>query len=255
MNRLIGFRSSLAAAVVVLWGFSSQAFAAPNCRSDRKLDVPMQFAVDVQSAVRVHVSAFGGSDKSGWVLPLGYGAWRLYDSSGKQLSSFTTADLGFASNDMLKETNLEGLLPGTSYIIELASQDYCGNVGTFRKSVTMPGAASESNAPVVSTPTVVLVGFQTSVYKTLQFSATDDTGVRHVAVMINGTIVQEYDYSSGVTFRWWCNNYSLDSVQSTLEGPNFYVSYPATYAGPSLVEIVVDDWFGNRSTTSAQLGL
>ena len=109
--------------------------------------------------------------------------------------------------------------------------------------------------PNPTTPTVVLVGFQTSVSKTLQFSATDDTGIRHLTVMINGTVVQAYDYSTGAAFRWWCNPYTLDSVQSTLEGPNFYVSYSSTYAGPSLVEVVVDDWFGNRSIQSATLGL
>jgi hypothetical protein len=31
--------------------------------------------------------------------------------------------------------------------------------------------------------------------------------------------------------------------------------YPSTYAGLSLVEVVVDDWFGNRSIQSATLGL
>jgi len=133
---------------------------------------------------------------------------------------------------MLKETNLEGLVPGMSYTIELASQDYCGNIGTSRKTVTMPALSVESNAPAVSTPTVVLVGFQTAVSKTLQFSATDDTGIKHLTVMINGTIVQAYDYSTGAAFRWWCNPYTLDSVQSTLEGPNFCGSQPATYAGP-----------------------
>lgn len=76
-----------------------------------------------------------------------------------------------------------------------------------------------------------------------------------MTVTINGTVVRAYDYSTGAAFRWWCNPYTLDSVQSTLEGPNFYVSYPSTYAGPSLVEVVVDDWFGNRSIQSATLGL
>jgi hypothetical protein len=245
----------LVATVVTVSGWSSQAFAASNCRGDRKLDVPMQFVVDVQSAARVHVSAYGGSDKSGWVIPLGYGAWRLYDSSGRQVSFFTSADLGFASNDMLKETNLEGLVPGMSYTIELASQDFCANIGTSRKTVTMPPLSVESNAPAVSTPTVVLVGFQTSAWKTLQFSATDDTGIKHLTVLINGTVVSEYDYGTGSAFRWWCNSYTLDTVQSTLEGPNFYVSYPSAYAGPSLVEVVVDDWFGNRTIKSATLGL
>jgi len=70
MNRVTGIQVSLAALVVVFCGSASQAVAAPNCRSDRKLDVPMQFVVDIQSAARVHVSAYGGSDKSGWVIPL-----------------------------------------------------------------------------------------------------------------------------------------------------------------------------------------
>jgi hypothetical protein len=177
MTHLISVRVLLAT-VVSISGWPSHAYAA-SCRGDRKLDVPMQFVVDIQSPARVHVSAYGGSDKSGWVIPLGYGAWRLYDSSGRQVSFFTSADLGFASNDMLKETNLEGLVPGMSHTIELASQDYCGNIATSRKTMTMPALRVEFNASAVSTPTVVLVGFQTAVSKTLQFSAADDTGIKH----------------------------------------------------------------------------
>jgi hypothetical protein len=44
--------------------------------------------------------------------------------------------------------------------------------------------------------------------------------------------------------------------QSTLEGPNYYVAYSSTYRGQyGLVEVVVEDFRGNRTTTSAQLGL
>jgi len=215
----------------------------------------MQFSATVESAGRVHLSAFGGADKSGWVIPLGYGTWRLYDASGRQIDFFTRSDLGFASKDMLKETYLEGLVPGESYTIELASQDYCNNKGTFRQVVTMPQAAPESNNPEVSVPGIVQIGFMTY-NPALQFSVTDDTGVRRVAVHINGALVKEYRYSDGASFRWWCDPYPVDAVESSLEGPNFYYAYPSSYRGTSaIVEIVVEDVLGNRSVSSAQLVL
>jgi hypothetical protein len=241
--------------VPMLVGSPATAQAAGSCKGDRKVDVPIQFGVTFESAGRVHLSAFGGSDKSGWIVPVGYGAWHLYDSSGKQLDFFTRSDLGYASKDMLKEANLEGLVPGESYTVELISQDYCNNKGSFREVVTMPAAAPESNGPTVSAPTTVQVGFM-SYYKQLQFSATDDTGLKRVAVYINGDLVTDNKYFDGLRFRWWVDPYTLDSVQSTLEGPNFYVAYPDGYKGVyALVEIVVEDIFGNQTRTSAQLSL
>ena len=227
---------------------------AASCNGDRKLDVPMQFNIDIQSASRVHVSAFGGSDKSGWVIPVAYGGWRLYDASGQQVDFFTRADLGFASKDMLKETNIDGLLPGASYTIELISQDYCNNKGAFRQTVTMPGATAESNAPSVSALSLVPVGFMT-MSSALSFSATDDSGIARVSIFINGVLAKEYRYADGVSFRWWCDEYPVDGVQSTLEGSNFYWKYPSTYAGAATVDVVVEDVLGNQTVSSAQLYL
>jgi hypothetical protein len=228
---------------------------AASCNGDRKLDVPMQFRATVLSAGRVHVTAFGGSDKSGWVIPVDYRGWRLYDATGREVDYFTRADLGFASKDMLKETNIDGLVPGASYTIELMSQDYCNNKGTFRQSVTMPAAAPESNSPVVSTPNIIQVGFM-SANPALRFSATDDTGLARVAIYIDGVLAKEYRYANGVGFRWWCDVYPVDGVQSTLEGPNFYWPYPTQYRyRAALVDIVVEDLLGNHTTTSAQLYL
>jgi hypothetical protein len=233
-----------------------RAAAAASCKGDKKLDVPMQFSVTFQSAGRVHLSAFGGADKSGWVIPLGYGTWRIYDASGRQLDFFTRADLGFASKDMLKEANLEGLVPGESYTIELASQDFCANQGTFRNVVTVPAPDAETNGPTVSTPTIVQVGGFGSFNPALHFSATDDTGIAHIAIYFNGALVKEYRYFDGVGFRWWCDVYPLDSVQSSLEGPNYYYSYPSQFRGTTaVVEIVVEDLLGNRSITNTLMNL
>ena len=226
---------------------------AASCNGDRKLDVPMQFRATVLSAGRVHVSAFGGSDRSGWVIPVAYRGWRLYDAAGREVDYFTRADLGYASTDMLKETNIDGLVPGATYTIELMSQDYCNNKGTFRQSVTMPGATPESTPPVVSAPSIIQVGF-ISANPALRFSATDDSGIARVSIYINGALAKEYRYADGVGFRWWCDAYTLDGVQSTLEGPNFYWSYPTQYRNVvALVDVVVEDLLGNHTTTSAQL--
>jgi hypothetical protein len=227
---------------------------AASCNGDRKLDVPMQFRATVLGGGRVHVSAFGGSDKSGWVIPVAVGGWRLYDAAGRQIDYFSRADLGFASNDMLKETNIDGLVPGASYTIAFTSQDYCANQGTFRQSVIMPPALSEYNSPVVSTPDIVQVGFL-SANPALHFSAMDDTGIARVSIFINGVLAKEYRYGDGVSFRWWCDEYPVDAVQSTLEGPNFFWKYPTTYSGAATVDVVVEDLLGNQTVSSAQLSL
>jgi hypothetical protein len=247
--------SGAAACAVCLLLVIPASADAQSCKGDRKLDEPMPFSVTIESAGRVHVSASGGKDKSGWVIPFGSGAWRLYDYAGRKLDQFSRASLGFASNDMMKETTIEGLVAGGTYTIEFASQDYCNNKGTVRRTITMPAVQPEAQAPAVSTPTIVRTGFLTYDQK-IHFSATDDTGVARVAVFINGTLVSESRYTDNAGFRWWCDEYTLDSVTSTLEGPNTYFSYPSAYQGQAcLVEIVVEDMLGNITTSQAELWL
>lgn len=231
---------------------------AGSCKGDRKVDSPMQFTAVVESPGRLHLSAYGGSDRSGWVGigSLGQGAWTIKNSSNKQLDSFLTSPLVFASSEMLKEANVEGLVPGETYIVQLASMDGCSNMAYVTKAITMPVANPESNSAVVSAPDLVQTGFLGSSSFVLHFSATDDTGIEHISIYFNGNLIQEYKYFNDAAFRWWVDPYNLDNTVSTLEGPNYYVSYPTAYAGQyGLVEIVVDDFFGNRVTTSALLGL
>jgi hypothetical protein len=250
--------------LVVLVAFVLSAVASPiwsyaaSCKGDRKVDSPMQFSVAVESAGRVHLSAFGGSDRSGWVDvgTLGLGAWTIFDASGKQLDLFLRSPLVFASLQMLWETNLEGLTPGASYTIQLASMDACSNMAYVRQSITMPESTSDDVSPVASTPDIVRTGFLGSSWTVLHFSATDDTGIQRVAIYFNGSLLKEYHYFDNVAFRWWADPYDGDVSQSTLEGPNYYVSYSDTLRGQSgLVEVIVEDFFGNITTSSAELGL
>jgi len=251
------FCRSSAAAIVVAGTLAvlPRAADAASCNGDRKLDVPMQFNVMIQGPGRVHVSAFGGSDKTGWVIPVAYGGWRIYNASGQQIDFFTRADLGFASVDMLRETNVDGLVPGASYTIELGSQDYCGNTGVFRRAVTMPTGTPESNRPAVSALDIVQIGFM-SASPALRFSALDDSGIAHVSIYINGVLAKEYRYSETTGFRWWCDDYPIDTVKSTLEGPFFFWKIPTIYQGAAAtVDVVVEDLFGNQTVTTALLYL
>src|SRR3954453_16077170 len=102
---------SVAAIGIVLATFSSPAFAGGtyNCRNDKRVDVPIQFVIDVQSAGRVHVSAYGGSDRSTVLYPTG---WTLSDAAGKQIDNFPKAPIVWTSSNMLKEANVEGLAAG-----------------------------------------------------------------------------------------------------------------------------------------------
>jgi len=251
------FRRSFPAALIlaILLALLPARVDAASCKGDRKLDVPMQFNAIVQGPGRVHVSAFGGSDKSGWVIPKDYGGWRIYNASGQEIDFFTKADLGFASTEMMKETNIDGLVPGASYTIELTSQDYCNNKGVFRRAITMPSGPQETTAPAVSTLDVVQVGFMTG-NPALRFSTLDDSGVARVSISINGVLAKEYRYSDATGFRWWCDDYPIDGTQSTLEGPIFYWKIPAIYQGAAAtVEVIVEDLFGNQTVRTAQLYL
>jgi hypothetical protein len=258
MNGLVRVAISVAVTGVVV-ACSSPAYAAKgsggstyNCKSDKVVDVPIQFVVDVQSAARIHMSAYGGSDKSGLIYPT---VWNLYDSTAKLVDYFPKALVVWTSSNMYKEANLEGLVPGASYVVELVSQDSCNNRGTVRRSVTLPVAAPESSVPVLSVPSLVQVGLIGS-FTEVTFSATDDTGLVDVIVYINGTAIQHFIYDNAVTYRWWFDNYPFDNTQSTLEGPNYYISYADEYKGQTaLVEVVAVDVYGNRSVTSAVLGL
>ena len=221
-----------------------------SCKGDRALDTPMQFTATVQGS-RVHLSASGGADKTGWVVP---SVWRIYDALGKQVDYFPKTVLVFVSDDMLREANLEGLVPGASYTIELTSVDFCNNAGIARRSIVLPQPASELNTPNLSMPALASIGLQTGQFTQLQFSVTDDTGIREVAVYIAGTKIQEYRYYDGVNYRWWFDNYPADNTQSVLEGPNYYVNYPTSYQGQYvLVEVDATDVLGNVSRTSAWL--
>ncbi len=244
------------ATLTALAVFASDAHAAKtssyNCKSDRVVDSPIQFVVDEQSSARVHMSAYGGSDKSGLIYPM---VWNLYDSTGKQVDYFPKALVVWTSSNMYKEANLEGLVPGSSYVIELVSQDRCNNQAMTRKAVTLPVASPEGTAPVLSVPSLVQVGLFQS-FTEVTFSVADDTGLQDVTVSINGTEVQHFAYGNGATYRWWFDDYPFDDSQSTLEGPNYYISYPDEFKGQAaLVEVVAVDIYGNRSVTSAVLGL
>ena len=249
MFRCLGF-TGFAALTLLL--SANDAHAAYSCRGDRRLDVPMQFTPVVQSAGRVHVSASGGSDKSKSVAP---SAWRVYDSSNVQVDYFPKGMMAFVSMNMFREVNVEGLLPGETYTIELDSVDFCNNVGIVKKTVTMAVTLAETNAPSVSAPALVQVGLQ-AFFTELQFSTTDDTGVSEVAVYANGVQLADYVYYDRTHVRWWCDYYNADNTLSTLEGPNYYVSYPDSMKGSSaLVEVVVTDVYGNQTVQSAVLGL
>jgi hypothetical protein len=188
------------------------------------------------------------------VIPIDYGGC-VYDAFGQQIDFFTRADLGFASTEMMRETNIDGFVPGASYTIELVSQDFCNNKGAFRRVVTMPNGPAETNAPAVSTLDVVQVGFLTG-NPALRFSTLDDSGVAHVSIYINGVLAKEYRYSDATGFRWWCDDYPIDGTQSTLEGPIFYWKVPSIYQGAAAtVDVIVEDLFGNQTVRTAQLYL
>src|SRR5262249_13171788 len=187
MRMLLGRASRiLAAGLFTIFVCSSHALAY-NCKSDRRVDVPMDFAIRSESAFRIHLSAYGGSDKSGLVMPAVSGAWRVYDAAGKQLDYFSQAMVIGASSNMMRDTNLEGLVAVASYTIELTTQEACANKRSVKRSVLMPAAVSEANIPAVSTPTLVQTGGWGFSSMSLSFQVTDDSGIQDIEVFINGT--------------------------------------------------------------------
>src|SRR4051812_37476796 len=126
MSASIRLRAVTAVCSVIVAGAASTAFAGPSysCKGDKRLDASMQFDATVEGS-RVHVSAFGGADKSNWVVP---SVWRLYTASGTLIDYFPKTTLVFVSESMLANANLEGLVAG-AYVIELTSVDFCNNKG------------------------------------------------------------------------------------------------------------------------------
>ena len=242
-------------AFVLIVTSASLAHGAPsyNCRKDKVVDVPIQFRVTVHGD-RVRLSTYGGSDRSQVVVLY---RWQILNKDNSQLDYFPKGILAFGvSYDMLRETNLEGLVPGTAYQIDLTSQDLCGNSGTSRQTVILPPGNADASRPTVSVPTKTYTGALGYVFPNIQFTATDDSGIREATVYVNGSPIQSYKYYDGVNFRWWTENYAADGVQSTLEGPFFLTPYPAAYQGQYVfVEIEVTDTSGNTTTTSAWMGL
>src|SRR5262249_25456629 len=160
---------------------------------------PMQFTALVEGDGRLHVSAFGGSDKSKYVAP---SVWRIYDAANVPIDYFPKGMIVFVSMDMFKETNIDGLQPGATYTIELDSVDFCNNVGIVTKSVTMPSGTRETNPPVLTAPELIQVGLQSFVNE-LHFSVTDDSAVKRVSVLVNGNKIADYAYANGTNVRWW----------------------------------------------------
>ena len=242
-----------AVALGVATMFPSQASAGPSysCKRDKQLDVAMQFAVTEQAAGKIHVSAYGGSDKSTVVTPA---EWRVYNATGTKIDYFPKALMIWVSMNMFKETNIDGLEPGATYTVELASKDFCNNVKTVRKTITMPPAGNDAQAPELSAPGLVAIGMAGST-NVLNFTTDDDSGTGQVSVFISGDKIAEFVYDNGVNVRWWTNDYPDDNSQSTLEGPNYYVAIPDQYKGQAHdVEVVVTDVNGNQSTSNAVLG-
>jgi hypothetical protein len=215
----------------------------------------MDFSAILETPGRLHLSAFGGADKSNYVEPNIIGAWRLYDAAGKQLTQYTDSMLVFASLDTLTEAYVEGLTPG-SYTVDLTSMDFCGNQGHTRRPLTIPAPGFETNLPQISGPRVMQVTSLGATAWVVNFSAADDSAIKHVALYIDGNVIVDYSYFNGTSFRWWTGYYPNGSSLSALEGPTYYVGYPDSYKGQMhTVTIVADDLVGNRSIATAQLVL
>jgi hypothetical protein len=229
--------------------------ASYNCKGDKQLDSPMDFSAVLESPGRLHLSASDGADKSNYVAPNIIGAWRVYDAAGKQVTQYTDTMLLFASAQQLTEVYVEGLTAG-SYTVDLTSADLCGNQGHMRRSVTIPAPGVDSNLPQVSGPRVIQVSSLGATAWVLNFSATDDTAIKHVALYIDGNVIVDYRYFNGTSFRWWTGFYPDGSSLAALEGPTYYVGYPDSYKGQThTVEVVGDDLAGNRYIATVQLAL
>ena len=244
-------RLTVVGVALIATSLASSAFAGPayNCKADKRLDVPMQFSAVIESNGRLHLSASGGSDKSGWVAPYNSGAWRVLNGS-TVVTRFTDGMFAFASTDLLKESYVEGLLPG-AYTIELTSTDLCGNRGVTKQSITIKQPAWEGTPPAISAPQLTLVGgYLGATSYTLYFTATDDTGIKRLTIESNGHPIAEYKYFNGTSYRWWTAFYPQDSELTAFEGPSFYVMYPPELKGQCGVQVTGEDVFGNLFTAT-----
>ena len=245
MNRVHKLMTSFAAFAAFTVCASSPAMARPaySCKRDKVVDVPMQFTATVVGG-RVELSASGGSDRSGWIAPSNNGAWKVFDATGIQVTRFTEMLAGFAT-ETLKESNLEGLLPGT-YTIEFTTIDLCGNQGKSQRSVTVGAPAYESTPPVIADLQVVTLSYLGATAYSLYFTATDNSGIRRVRAEADGSVLADYSYFNGTSYRWWTDFFPDDSTMTSVEGPTFYVGYDSALKGKCGVRVIAEDLSGNQ---------
>jgi hypothetical protein len=254
MNRVHKFITSFAA-LAAFTVCASPALAGPtySCKRDKVVDAPMQFTATVVGG-RVELSASGGSDKSGWIAPSNNGAWKVFDATGLQVTRFTESLMTFAASDVMKEANLEGLLPGT-YKIVFTTIDLCGNQGTSQRSVTVAAPAYESTPPVIADLQLVTLSYMGATAYSVYFTASDNSGIRRVWVEAGGSVLADYSYFNGTSYRWWTDFFPNDSTMTAFEGPTFQVGYDSALKGKCGVRVFAEDLSGNQTVATGDFCL
>ena len=255
MNRVHTLITSFAAFAAFTVCASSPAMARPaySCKRDKVVDVPMQFTATVVGG-RVELSASGGSDKSGWIAPSNNGAWKVFDATGIQVTRFTDSLMTFAASDVMKEANLEGLLPGT-YNVVFTTIDLCGNQGTSQRSVTVGASAYESTPPVIADLQLLTLSYMGATAYSVYFTASDNSGIRRVRVEADGSVLADYNYFNGTSYRWWTEFFPGDSTMTAFEGPTFQVGYDSAHKGKCGVRVIAEDVSGNEVIANADFCL
>jgi hypothetical protein len=213
-----------------------------NCKKDKGLDQPIEIqSIDVQSPMRIHITAGGGWDASnGVVLPNWY---EVIDESGTATNVPSGIYVGDASD--LLDVHVEGMRPGATYTVRLHCQDLCGNTGySANYAVTMPDASGDATPPVATTPVARTRSVFVATFRVVSVEATDNTGVSRVEFYFEGALEHTLEVAGHPRLQ-------LDG-----ETPEYEWFVPDELSGRSgVVMVKTYDPAGNVTETSASVTL
>ena len=114
-------------------------------------------------------------------------------ASGRPLDYFPKSILVRVSPQMVNEANLEALVPGASYVVELTSKDWCKQPGESQKAGhgARRSGRRQRAEPVRFRPGVDRAAVR---WRANQFSLTEDTGIVDVEVYVSGTLLKQFKY-------------------------------------------------------------
>lgn len=215
-----------------------------NCKRDSQLDETMDFDVTWITQSEALLTAFGGSDKSGFVE---VHRWIVEGVVGdNRYGEYPTVEFQSGSPE-LRMLHIRALEPGDSVKLILESRDSCLNKKQTQQTITVPAPSSgDAEAPVLlQEPKIVYIWAGLTYLPYLELFAVDNAAIKTVTIYVDGSLAYKSPDYEQSTYQMFTDNDSGDFSASNQYG--FYTNiFP--YAGRLPVHDVLEDTSGNITT-------